>query len=166
MKFDETDTIAFPMSDMSTIYFLLNDDEVVYIGSSESGVCNISTHADKIFNKVEVKFIPTGNLSETKSNLIKKYCPFYNRKLVDGYDIGMGGIKTKIQKKYNCKEFTLVYLKKIIKLLSIRPYEYNGIIYVSKKDCDKITTFIDAELYGLKLDEWKKTLNEISKARR
>ena len=38
MKFDETDTIAFPMSDMSTIYFLLNGDEVVYIGSSENGV--------------------------------------------------------------------------------------------------------------------------------
>lgn len=61
------------------VYFLVCDDEIVYVGQSKNVLSRMSGHADKRFNTV--KMIPVGEegLLSTERMMIKILKPRYNR---------------------------------------------------------------------------------------
>lgn len=55
MKFKEqSKSLNIPVAREPIIYFLLNGDEVVYVGQSITGLCRPYSHSDKQFDNVSI----------------------------------------------------------------------------------------------------------------
>jgi len=63
----------------SGIYFLIQNNEIVYIGSSKNPMSRISAHKDKIFNKYFIKPCDINELENIEAEYIFKYNPKYNK---------------------------------------------------------------------------------------
>ena len=88
MKFEETGYIEINLSHTTFIYFLVHNDEVVYIGQTKQGLKRPFSHTDKIFDKLYVIDLPD-EINENELTLIEdyyidKYKPKYN-KLINSY---------------------------------------------------------------------------------
>lgn len=161
MNFEESGTISIPNIDFPIIYFLLKENTVVYVGQSKIGASRPFLHKDKNFDQVEIMYVPESKLDEYESYYIKKYAPSYNQKLVGSCDIGINSVKSKIREQFGAKDFTIIYLRKLIKFLKIKPYEFNGFSYISKNDFELIINFINEKLNGLRPADWKHQLNKL-----
>lgn len=161
MIFEEPSTISIPNIDFPIIYFLLKENIVVYVGQSKNGASRPFLHKDKNFDRVEIMYVPGSKLDEYESYYIKKYAPLYNQKLVGSCDIGINSAKLKIREQFGAKDFTIIYLRKLIKFLKIKPYEFNGFSYISKDDFELIINFINEKLDGLRSADWKHWLNKL-----
>lgn len=62
------------------IYFLINDNEIVYVGQSIRGECRIFEH-DKDFTHYTSYIIQIDALNEVEKFLITKYKPKYNKRI-------------------------------------------------------------------------------------
>jgi hypothetical protein len=64
------------------IYFLIKNEEVVYVGQTSKGVCKIYQHlANKDFDKVYTLWVrDKKELNKLKKFYILKYKPIYNKK--------------------------------------------------------------------------------------
>ena len=72
---------------LSGVYFLINDNEVVYVGQSKNVIVRVAGHADdkfKVFNKVCVLSCGPANLDVLESAFIHKFRPRYNRQHSSG----------------------------------------------------------------------------------
>ena len=79
MKFQENGKIFEYCNIQNGIYFLLKNDEVVYIGKSTRGFSRIGEHKNKDFNKYAILEIKDKNmLNFYESKYILKYQPKYN----------------------------------------------------------------------------------------
>ena len=81
MKFEETPDLILDARKNYLIYFLLQGDEVVYVGQTTQNLIRPFSHKDKTFDSVAIIY-----QSEDKEELnvieeyyIKKYAPKYNR---------------------------------------------------------------------------------------
>jgi len=66
------------------IYYLLQDNEIVYIGQAQDVVARIITHrhqGKKNFNHYSIHAIPNGDLTVIESNEIVRHRPKYNKYL-------------------------------------------------------------------------------------
>jgi len=66
---------------VSAVYFLFNNDELVYIGMSKNVFYRIKTHLlekSKIFTNWAYIELPINDLSNIEAMFIKKYMPIYN----------------------------------------------------------------------------------------
>lgn len=69
--------IEIPAGHPPGVYFLLHEEEVVYVGQSTSPGSRIAQHTkDKIFDRVLL--IPTNDLDNVEAKYIKKFQPKYN----------------------------------------------------------------------------------------
>ena len=67
------------------VYFLIDNDDVVYVGQSRSLASRIETHQkNKIFNRSVYLPCPEENLNDVESSLIRKLRPKYNLSQVSG----------------------------------------------------------------------------------
>lgn len=65
---------------LSGVYFLIKDDEVVYIGQSTNVQSRISTgHKDKEYDEAFMLLIPEEYLQEVETAFIAALNPIYNR---------------------------------------------------------------------------------------
>ena len=80
MKFEEFSEkmVVIDNKIKSFIYFLIKNDEVVYIGKTENGFVRPFTHKDKDFDLVISIPFDNSLLDEKEKFLIKKYTPIYN----------------------------------------------------------------------------------------
>lgn len=161
MNFEEGNTISILNIDFPIVYFLLKENTVVYVGQSKIGVSRPFLHRDKNFDRVEIMSVPKEKLDEFESYYIKKYAPIYNQKLVGSCDIGISSAKLKIREQFDANDFTIIHLRKLIKLLKIKPYEFNGFTYINKNDFQSIINFINVKLDGLRPMDWKHQLNKL-----
>lgn len=72
---------AVPVEKISypCVYFLLQDNKIVYVGQSKNSITRITTHKQRIpFNKVFIMFVHESMLTEVERLYIKKFCPQYN----------------------------------------------------------------------------------------
>jgi predicted DNA-binding transcriptional regulator AlpA len=72
---------AFPVKQVTGIYFLFDDDELVYIGQSSNIMQRVGAHlyeAVKGFNKVAYIAIERARLDEIEAAMIRKFRPPYN----------------------------------------------------------------------------------------
>ena len=61
------------------VYFLVCDDEIVYVGQSKNVLSRMSGHADKRFNTVKMIPVCEEGLLTTERMMIKILKPRYNR---------------------------------------------------------------------------------------
>lgn len=83
-KFEETGEISLPIGsdfEKSFIYFLLQGDEVVYVGQTRKGLSRPFTHDDKIYDNIKILFCDKDNLNMLEAEFIVKYEPIYNKVL-------------------------------------------------------------------------------------
>ena len=80
MKFEEfnEEMIVLDNKIKSFVYFLIKNDEVVYVGKTEKGLVRPFSHKNKDFDFVVCVPTDVDLLDERERFLIKKYTPIYN----------------------------------------------------------------------------------------
>ena len=74
----EFKTYEIPGGIQNAIYFLINNDEVIYVGQTKNGLKRILQHGDKFFNKYSFIEKPIEALDYWEDYYIMKYQPKYN----------------------------------------------------------------------------------------
>lgn len=82
MEFDEKGNImTFTRCDNCFVYFLLQGNEVVFIGKLQNDFSKIHKYANGDYDTIKVLPCPAELLETEESRLIEKYKPIYNREI-------------------------------------------------------------------------------------
>ena len=138
MKFEENDiAITLPKYQNSFIYFLLKDDEVVYVGQTSNGIVRPLSHRNKDFDTIKIIYCDILELDLLEDKYIVKYRPRYNKTLNHAMRYSMMTARNKIRKIFN-NNITITDLKKIIRLLDIELVEFNGVLNIKREDYEQV----------------------------
>lgn len=122
MEFDEKGNIlTFTRCDNCFVYFLLQGNEVVYVGQTTAGLSRPFSHHDKEYDSIKVLPCPADKIDETEDRFIIKYKPKYNK--IRNYNIvfSLNRVKSLIKKYYDPK-FNMWGLRKVLRELNIVPF--------------------------------------------
>lgn len=157
MKFLESENSRmFPNVQRPIIYFLLDGDEVVYVGQSKIGLARPYSHRDKVFTKIAIIDCEEGKLDDRETEFIKKYNPKYNKKAGNS-DYSYSRIKAIIKNQTNIRNFNIHDIRKLILKLGLKTYAFNGVNYIDAKDFNKMFSFVKYTSDGvISKEEWKK----------
>ena len=101
--------IIDPDSNLSVIYFLLQDNEIVYVGSSGNGLSRIYQHIkDKKFDAYSYIVVPSQYRAQIENDYIFKFNPKYNN--LPNYE-DMVSLKV-LQKQLKDKKVKDLYYKR------------------------------------------------------
>ena len=106
--------IIDPNCNLSVIYFLLQDNEIVYVGSSNKGLSRIYQHIrDKKFNAYSYIVVPPENRAKLENNYIFRFNPKYN--YIPNYEnmISLNVLQKQLKQK---KVEKLYYKRELYKL--------------------------------------------------
>jgi hypothetical protein len=148
VKFDEKgDVYTFVRCSNCLVYFLLQDDEVVYVGQTSVGLSRPFSHNDKKFNLVKVLPCSIDKLNETEDFYIEKYKPKYNKCRNYSAVYSLNKVKTLIREYYYSK-FNVWDLRKILNKLDISPFrdEYTNGYYITIEQYHTIEKYIKGSL--------------------
>lgn len=125
INFNEIIKNKTPLTNDYNIYFLIDKDEIVYIGQSFRGFSNrVSVHKKegKIFDSIYViNYKNNKYLNDYEALYIWKFLPKYNTSLpFNAYIKTKRGIKNEFK-------ISLAYINKIIKKYSIKLYRIENI---------------------------------------
>ena len=141
MKFNEPDRDikTIPNIKDSLIYFLLNGDEVVYVGQTNSGLRRPFQHFDKDFTEIKFFHCPSEALDYWEDCYIQKYDPIYNKQSNYKMRWGLHRVKNQIR-KYKFSDYTLWDLRKVLSKLEIIPQKdiHNGKATISFDEYKKV----------------------------
>ena len=102
MKFEEkqfTDLTDIPFV---FVYFLLQGDEVVYVGQTTRGLQRVYQHIlTKNFNKIYIIEVDEEELDYQEDFYIDKYKPKYNKLLKNKFRIEISSAASRINKELN-----------------------------------------------------------------
>lgn len=88
MQFEEKPDLLLDATKNYLIYFLLKDNDVVYVGQTTQNLLRPFAHKDKIFDKIAIIYQTENKqvLNDIEEFFIKKYSPKYNKVFnPDGY---------------------------------------------------------------------------------
>lgn len=128
----------------NAVYILFNNEEVVYVGQTKSGLRRLLNHSNKIFNKYA--FIETDNLDYWEDYYIMQYQPKYNNTynhLRLSVESAYYQLRAKIKKYINIFEFTDYIRNKNIEISN-----FKNKATITKEDFKKIKKFLEEE-YGV-----------------
>ena len=139
----ELKTYEMPNNVKNGIYLLINDEEVVYVGQTKSGLRRIMQHNDKVFNKYSFVETPLDELDYYEDIYIMKFQPKYNN-FYSYYRISIDSayrqLKHCIKKQLNINQFkeyvedNKIEIKKFKDYLTITKDEF----YYIKEKLEKI----------------------------
>ena len=124
------------------IYFLLDKDEVVYVGQSKVGMCRPYQHLEIKFDKISVMVCKEKELDFLESKYIIKYKPRYNKSVPNNFSYSYNNAVKMIRKNTLLSDFSLWDLKRMVRKLKISTDVFNGISYIRKNDFEKILEFL------------------------
>lgn len=143
MKFEETyDVIDIPVYDKCFVYFLLQNDEVVYVGQTHKGLTRPLQHTDKVFNRIKIIYCDPRFLDLTEDVYIEKYKPIYNTFCNYKYDYSLRRIRNSIRRILNDDNFTMTDLRTILGTLHISAQHTEASEKVSFYDYVKILNYV------------------------
>lgn len=128
------------------IYFLLDNNVVVYVGQTKQGILRPLSHKDKKYDTIKILYCDEKELNRLEDRYITKYRPKYNKTLNCASRYSLMRARNKIRKEINNYEFTMWDLKKIIKKLNIELCSFNFKYYIKQEDYEKIVDFIKGAL--------------------
>lgn len=138
------------------IYFLLDNDEVVYVGQSKVGLVRPYIHKNKIFTHVAFINCEECDLDEKETEFIKIYKPKYNKKAGNS-DYSLTRTKAVIKNQTNIHNFNLHDLRKLINKFGIKTYIFENSEYMEACDFEKILLFVKETSDGITdKNLWKK----------
>lgn len=133
MKFEETskDFFEIPKELMGDcyVYFLLEDDEVVYVGQTTNGMYRPFSHKDKKFNRVIAVPCEERNLNHMERNFIIKYSPKYNLSLPSRKTSSLHAFKKDVQEFFGLNASTSE-LYDILREKGLCPHRFHGEDYL------------------------------------
>jgi hypothetical protein len=129
MKFNEPgkDIKSIPNVSDSLIYFLLDGEDVVYVGQTHHGLRRPFQHFDKDFTEIKFFHCPPEELDYWEDCYIQKYKPIYNKQCNYKMRWGLYRIRNQIR-KHKFPRYTMWDLRDVLKELRIVPQRdlYNG----------------------------------------
>lgn len=142
MRFKECEKIlVFPNIQCPIIYFLLDKEEVVYVGQSKFGVSRPFMHRDKDFTDVAVMECKENELDYYETKYIRQYNPKYNRK-AGALELTFKKARNRIRETTVFSDFTVNDIKRIMKKIKIQAKELDGLKYIDEDDFAKIIEFV------------------------
>ena len=85
--------------DFNCIYFLIKNNEIVYVGQSTRGIRRIYEHTDKEFDYYNIIKVDKEELDLKETEAIIKFNPKYNKSIPIKNNLYI--LKSKINKEYN-----------------------------------------------------------------
>lgn len=141
MIFEEKNFISIEEYKKVFIYFLIKNDEVVYVGKTTQGIFRPLSHRNKDYDKINIIYCDVDKSDKLESYYILKYKPKYNKELNYNSFYTMNMVVKKIKREIDFN-FNLWRLKSIIKETQINIQEFNGKKYISKDDFKEIIAYI------------------------
>lgn len=141
MIFKEKNFISIEEYKKVFIYFLIKNDEVVYVGKTTQGIFRPLSHRNKDYDKINIIYCDVDKSDKLESYYILKYKPKYNKELNYNSFYTMNMVVQKIKREIDFN-FNLWRLKSIIKETQINIQEFNGKKYISKDDFKEIIAYI------------------------
>lgn len=147
MQFEENDKILLniPKSLCTEcfIYFLLQENEVVYVGQTTRGICRPLEHIRyKDFSSIKMLSCTEDMLNELESYYIDKYRPKYNKRdwvsNSAGAYILLYTARNKIRQRTIAKDITLPQLKRLLREHNYPLKEIKGKYYISNDDLEDL----------------------------
>ncbi len=113
---------TYKISNNIGIYFLIKDNQVVYVGKTTSGIISAYKHKGKKDFDV-IKFVPIklSFLNKAQDYFIKKYKPILNNSF--NYDVNYTFERTRLEVKemLGLKYFSTPQFKKMVNKLGFKP---------------------------------------------
>ena len=153
MKFNEPEFIDMTYIPKIFVYFLLDNDEVVYVGKTTPGLARVYAHKDKNYNKVYIILCDVTELDFTENKYIAKYLPKYNAIFNTHGLISTNEAISKIRKIFKLPETKPLMLKEMIDVYNSEIINCNGIEYMKEDDLYNIISDIDGYKKGAPVDE-------------
>ena len=150
MKFTESnkDIITLPKYKNCFVYFLIREDEVVYVGQTTHGITRPYSHSDKVFDEVKILYCDENMLDVTEDFYIEKYKPEYNKQR--NYEVvwGLQRVRNNIRKTFEMPNYNIPKLKKFLKELNIptRKDIYTGKDYITFKQYQFVMNYLKEKL--------------------
>lgn len=134
MKFEEDNCIELPKYQDTFVYFLLKDNEVIYVGQTVSGIIRPLMQKKKNYDTIKIKYCSKEELDVMENDFIMKYRPKYNKmhNVLAMYSLFKA--REVIRQKTGNEKFNIRDLKKIIKKLEIQTTNRIG----EEKDNNKL----------------------------
>lgn len=133
MKFEEENCIELPKYQNTFVYFLLKDNEVIYVGQTVSGIVRPLMQRDKDYDTIKIKYCSKEDLDIMENDFIMKYRPKYNKihNVLAMYSFFKA--RDVIRQQTWNEKFNVRDLKKIIKKLEIETTNRIGEIKENNK---------------------------------
>ena len=135
--------LTFNKEDKCYVYFLLQGNEVVYVGQTSTGLSRPFSHHDKEFDSIKALPCSFNELDETEDYYICKYKPKYNKSR--NYNMIFSLKRTKsLMRKYYDPKFNLWDLRKVLTKLKINPFydEYTGCECITIKEYHEVEEYV------------------------
>ena len=146
MIFEENNenVITVTNAPQSFVYFLLDGNEVVYVGQTSAGLGRPFQHMhDKVFDCVKIIPCKKCELDKMESAYITKYKPKYNRIINAALYVRLLTARNKLRDR-GCIGYTIPHLKRDAKQLNITFELFNGKQYIQINDIDRLFSFVKA----------------------
>lgn len=143
--FNELNSKRIEVINYPLIYFLINDDEVVYVGQTKYGLSRPFSHRDKKFNRIEIIKCPEANLDILEDKYIIKYQPKYNTKINNGYTLITA--RNKLRKMLN-NQITIRDVKRTMKILNLSQIKVGNNQYILNDSIIKIYEYLKGNDYA------------------
>ena len=123
MTFEETgNMLTFSNIKKCFIYFLLQGNEVVYVGQTRAGLSRPYSHTDKEFDTIKLIPCSLDELDFLEDKFISKYLPKYNKARNHNVVYSLHRAKEIIQLDYDYPKFNLRKLREALSALKIIPF--------------------------------------------
>lgn len=129
--------IEIPKYENCFVYFLIKNEEVVYVGQTQVGLSRPLHHKDKDYDKIVIYYCDCDKLDETEDYFITKYDPKYNKLQNTKIWCGKDKVKKMVHQATGNTKFNAWDLKRIIKILNISMFRNT----INIKDANKIVEF-------------------------
>ena len=145
---DKETFISLPKYKNCFVYMLLKENEVVYVGQTQNGLYRPLSHKDKDFDEIRISYCEPKDLDYYEDTYIKKYTPIYNKQLNYSLNWGLLRLKNLIQEETAFSKYTIPKLRKLLSLLSIKPFEdfYTKQLMITNEEKDIVMDFLTKDV--------------------
>ena len=142
MKFEEKKFVTVVNYGKCFIYFLIKNDEVVYVGQTKKGLIRPLTHTDKEYDSLKIIYLYEIDQDVLEDFYIRKYNPIYNKTYNNFVNLSLTTARNRIRKIIGYEKFTIPKLRKTMLYLNIEEKEMNNQHYINSNDFEILYNFL------------------------
>ena len=146
MKFNEEKFRDLSHLPLIFIYFLIKQEEVVYVGQTTKGLLRVyQHHYNKDFDDIYIIECNSEDLDKYESYYIFKYEPIYNNNPNYLRSCSIGNLIKKIKeiKSTSTYNWTQKRIKNMLDKFNISPKIFKGKQYITTDECQIILKYIE-----------------------